>query len=86
MASSALYSSFLLNRLIEIAAKKLKTHMKSKEVAWNLTSVDLVRASEVSGGSPHCAPLPLPHARGAVLGALLAPSLLPWTVVAVFFR
>ncbi|KAL1779375.1 peroxisomal acyl-coenzyme A oxidase 1 isoform X1 [Sigmodon hispidus] len=39
-------------RLVEIAAKNLKAHMshrKSKEVAWNLTSVDLVRASEA-----HC--------------------------------
>ncbi|XP_051036861.1 peroxisomal acyl-coenzyme A oxidase 1 isoform X3 [Phodopus roborovskii] len=39
-------------RLVEIAAKNLQTHMshrKSKEVAWNLTSVDLVRASEA-----HC--------------------------------
>lgn len=63
--SSALYSSFLLNRLIEIAAKNLKTHMshrKSKEVAWNLTSVDLVRASEVSGGLPSllCCPSLVP--------------------------
>ncbi|XP_052049885.1 peroxisomal acyl-coenzyme A oxidase 1 isoform X1 [Apodemus sylvaticus] len=39
-------------RLVEIAAKKLQTQVslrKSKEVAWNLTSVDLVRASEA-----HC--------------------------------
>ncbi|KAL0594645.1 Peroxisomal acyl-coenzyme A oxidase 1 [Plecturocebus cupreus] len=39
-------------RLVEIAAKNLQTeviHRKSKEVAWNLTSVDLVRASEA-----HC--------------------------------
>ncbi|XP_077019999.1 peroxisomal acyl-coenzyme A oxidase 1 isoform X2 [Tamandua tetradactyla] len=39
-------------RLVEIAAKNLQTeviHSKSKEVAWNLTSVDLVRASEA-----HC--------------------------------
>ncbi|OBS73368.1 hypothetical protein A6R68_12045 [Neotoma lepida] len=38
-------------RLVEIAAKNLKTHMshrKSKEVAWNLTSVDLVRANKLS--------------------------------------
>uniref|UniRef100_A0A8D2EDF4 Acyl-coenzyme A oxidase n=1 Tax=Theropithecus gelada TaxID=9565 RepID=A0A8D2EDF4_THEGE len=36
-------------RLVEIAAKNLQKeviHRKSKEVAWNLTSVDLVRASE----------------------------------------
>lgn len=39
-------------RLVEIAAKNLQaqvSHRKSKEVAWNLTSVDLVRASEA-----HC--------------------------------
>ncbi|XP_059764212.1 peroxisomal acyl-coenzyme A oxidase 1 isoform X3 [Balaenoptera ricei] len=39
-------------RLVEIAAKNLQTeviHRKSKEVAWNLTSVDLVQASEA-----HC--------------------------------
>ncbi|XP_021067401.1 peroxisomal acyl-coenzyme A oxidase 1 isoform X1 [Mus pahari] len=39
-------------RLVEIAAKNLQTqvsHRKSREVAWNLTSVDLVRASEA-----HC--------------------------------
>nr|XP_037849580.1 LOW QUALITY PROTEIN: peroxisomal acyl-coenzyme A oxidase 1 [Chlorocebus sabaeus] len=39
-------------RLVEIAAKNLQKeviHRKSKEVAWNLTSVDLVRASEA-----HC--------------------------------
>ncbi|XP_014644766.1 PREDICTED: peroxisomal acyl-coenzyme A oxidase 1 isoform X3 [Ceratotherium simum simum] len=39
-------------RLVAIAAKNLQTevvHRKSKEVAWNLTSVDLVRASEA-----HC--------------------------------
>ncbi|XP_031207649.1 peroxisomal acyl-coenzyme A oxidase 1 isoform X1 [Mastomys coucha] len=39
-------------RMVEIAAKNLQTqvsHRKSKEVAWNLTSVDLVRASEA-----HC--------------------------------
>ncbi|KAF4012878.1 hypothetical protein G4228_003225 [Cervus hanglu yarkandensis] len=39
-------------RLVEIAAKNLQTeviHRKSKEVAWNLTSIDLVRASEA-----HC--------------------------------
>ncbi|KAM5274377.1 peroxisomal acyl-coenzyme A oxidase 1 isoform 4-T4 [Ctenodactylus gundi] len=39
-------------RLVDIAAKNLKaemSHRKSKEVAWNLTSVDLVRASEA-----HC--------------------------------
>ncbi|XP_012369957.1 peroxisomal acyl-coenzyme A oxidase 1 isoform X2 [Octodon degus] len=39
-------------RLIDIAAKNLHTEMscrKSKEVAWNLTSVDLVRATEA-----HC--------------------------------
>ncbi|ELW68301.1 Peroxisomal acyl-coenzyme A oxidase 1 [Tupaia chinensis] len=38
-------------RLVEIAAKNLQSevlHRKSKEVAWNLTSVDLVRASEGS--------------------------------------
>ena len=46
---------FFLNRLVEIAAKNLQIeviHRKSKEVAWNLTSIDLVRASEVSDGSP----------------------------------
>ena len=51
---------FFKNRLVEIAAKNLQTeviHRKSKEVAWNLTSIDLVRASEVSDGSP---PLPRP--------------------------
>ncbi|XP_030693589.1 peroxisomal acyl-coenzyme A oxidase 1 isoform X1 [Globicephala melas] len=39
-------------RLVEIAAKNLQAeviHRKSKEVAWNLTSVDLVQASEA-----HC--------------------------------
>ncbi|KAF3817241.1 hypothetical protein GH733_011641 [Mirounga leonina] len=39
-------------RLVEVAAKNLQNeviHRKSKEVAWNLTSVDLVRASEA-----HC--------------------------------
>ncbi|XP_040845577.1 peroxisomal acyl-coenzyme A oxidase 1 isoform X4 [Ochotona curzoniae] len=39
-------------RLVELAAKNLQAevgHRKSKEVAWNLTSVDLVRASEA-----HC--------------------------------
>ncbi|XP_037347341.1 peroxisomal acyl-coenzyme A oxidase 1 isoform X2 [Talpa occidentalis] len=39
-------------RLVEIAAKNLQTEVmrqKSKEVAWNLTSVDLVKASEA-----HC--------------------------------
>nr|KAF6454504.1 acyl-CoA oxidase 1 [Rousettus aegyptiacus] len=39
-------------RLVEIAAKALQAemiHRKSKEVAWNLTSIDLVRASEA-----HC--------------------------------
>ncbi|XP_023585000.1 peroxisomal acyl-coenzyme A oxidase 1 isoform X3 [Trichechus manatus latirostris] len=39
-------------RLVEVAAKNLQAeviHRKSKEVAWNLTSVDLVRASEA-----HC--------------------------------
>uniref|UniRef100_A0A8C5Z9W4 Acyl-coenzyme A oxidase n=1 Tax=Marmota marmota marmota TaxID=9994 RepID=A0A8C5Z9W4_MARMA len=39
-------------RLVDIAAKNLRnemSHRKSKEVAWNLTSVDLVRASEA-----HC--------------------------------
>ncbi|KAK2495865.1 hypothetical protein MC885_006820, partial [Smutsia gigantea] len=39
-------------RLVEIAAKNLQTeviHRKSKEIAWNLTSIDLVRASEA-----HC--------------------------------
>ncbi|XP_044530329.1 peroxisomal acyl-coenzyme A oxidase 1 isoform X1 [Gracilinanus agilis] len=39
-------------RLVEAAAKNLQTemkHRKSKEIAWNLTSVDLVRASEA-----HC--------------------------------
>uniref|UniRef100_A0A8C6N3E7 Acyl-coenzyme A oxidase n=2 Tax=Mus TaxID=862507 RepID=A0A8C6N3E7_MUSSI len=39
-------------RLVEIAAKNLQaqvSHRKNKEVAWNLTSVDLVRASEA-----HC--------------------------------
>nr|KAF6286666.1 acyl-CoA oxidase 1 [Pipistrellus kuhlii] len=46
--------SFLVGEaaLVEIAAKNLQTevsHRKSKEVAWNLTSVDLVRASEA-----HC--------------------------------
>nr|AFD64640.1 peroxisomal acyl-coenzyme A oxidase 1 isoform 2 [Sus scrofa] len=38
--------------LVEIAAKNLQTemsHRKSKEAAWNLTSIDLVRASEA-----HC--------------------------------
>lgn len=42
----------LLNRLIDIAAKSLQgemSHRKSKEVAWNLTSVGLVRATDVSG-------------------------------------
>ncbi|XP_020921674.1 peroxisomal acyl-coenzyme A oxidase 1 isoform X1 [Sus scrofa] len=40
------------SRLVEIAAKNLQTemsHRKSKEAAWNLTSIDLVRASEA-----HC--------------------------------
>ncbi|XP_048222381.1 peroxisomal acyl-coenzyme A oxidase 1 isoform X3 [Perognathus longimembris pacificus] len=40
------------SRLVEMAAKNLQTalsHRKNKEVAWNLTSVDLVRASEA-----HC--------------------------------
>ncbi|XP_047614844.1 peroxisomal acyl-coenzyme A oxidase 1 isoform X2 [Phacochoerus africanus] len=40
------------SRLVEIAAKNLQTemsHRKSKETAWNLTSIDLVRASEA-----HC--------------------------------
>ncbi|XP_006912271.1 peroxisomal acyl-coenzyme A oxidase 1 isoform X2 [Pteropus alecto] len=39
-------------RLVEIAAKTLQaelSHRKSKEVAWNLSSIDLVRASEA-----HC--------------------------------
>ncbi|XP_056673097.1 peroxisomal acyl-coenzyme A oxidase 1 isoform X2 [Monodelphis domestica] len=39
-------------RLVEAAAKNLQIemkHKKSKEIAWNLTSVDLVRASEA-----HC--------------------------------
>uniref|UniRef100_A0A452QHJ6 Acyl-coenzyme A oxidase n=1 Tax=Ursus americanus TaxID=9643 RepID=A0A452QHJ6_URSAM len=39
-------------RLVEIAAKNLQNeviHRESKEVAWNLTSVDLVQASEA-----HC--------------------------------
>ncbi|KAM6176074.1 peroxisomal acyl-coenzyme A oxidase 1 [Erethizon dorsatum] len=39
-------------RLVDIAAKNLHTevsHSESKEVAWNLTSVDLVRATEA-----HC--------------------------------
>lgn len=39
-----------LDRLVEIAAKNLQNEVirrESKEVAWNLTSVDLVRASEV---------------------------------------
>lgn len=39
------------NRLVESAAKNLQAelnHRKSKEEAWNRTSVDLVRASEVS--------------------------------------
>ncbi|VFV45951.1 peroxisomal acyl-coenzyme a oxidase [Lynx pardinus] len=39
-------------RLVEIAAKNLQNeviHRESKEVAWNLTSIDLVRASEA-----HC--------------------------------
>jgi hypothetical protein len=62
MGFSALSLSFLINRLVEIAAKNLQaqvSHRKSKEVAWNLTSVDLVRASEVSGGlSPQRALLP----------------------------
>lgn len=72
------------------------SHRKSKEVAWNLTSVDLVRASEVSGGSPHCAPLPLPECQGhcALLplpdawGTVLRCPFLSAlvTVVAIFFR
>ncbi|KAM4842878.1 peroxisomal acyl-coenzyme A oxidase 1 isoform 2-T2 [Thomomys bottae] len=40
------------SRLVEMAAKNLQTalsHRKNREVAWNLTSVDLVRASEA-----HC--------------------------------
>ncbi|XP_068932437.1 peroxisomal acyl-coenzyme A oxidase 1 isoform X2 [Petaurus breviceps papuanus] len=39
-------------RLVETAARNLQTemkHRKSKDIAWNLTSVDLVRASEA-----HC--------------------------------
>ncbi|XP_049626735.1 peroxisomal acyl-coenzyme A oxidase 1 isoform X2 [Suncus etruscus] len=39
-------------RLVEVAAKNLQaemSHRSSREVAWNLTSVDLVRASEA-----HC--------------------------------
>lgn len=43
---------FLLwNRLVEAAAKNLEAelnHRRSKEDAWNKTSVDLVQASEVS--------------------------------------
>ena len=59
-------SNLCLHRLVEIAAKNLQKeviHRKSKEVAWNLTSVDLVRASEVSGSSlffPFPAPS-IPH-------------------------
>lgn len=60
ITSSELAFVLLLNRLVEIAAKNLQTeviHRKSKEVAWNLTSVDLVRASEVSDSSPLVRPL-----------------------------
>lgn len=43
---------FLQYRMVEFAAKNLQaelTRWKSKEDAWNRTSIDLVRASEVSG-------------------------------------
>jgi len=46
-----LFLFLLFNRLVESAAKNLQAelnHRKSKEEAWNRTSVDLVRASEVS--------------------------------------
>ncbi|EHA99423.1 Peroxisomal acyl-coenzyme A oxidase 1 [Heterocephalus glaber] len=47
-----IYKLRAARRLIDVAAKNLQTevsHRKSREEAWNLTSVDLVRASEA-----HC--------------------------------
>lgn len=49
-----LRTSLLPDRLVEVAAKNLQaeiSHRSSREVAWNLTSVDLVRASEVGPDS-----------------------------------